>query len=100
MHHASEWFDSWQAECYKTPDALTIDSYQKLYQKCEDWARKKRLDADAHNVNMDISGVDGGKSSEEDFGYFDEKWQVDSLFFYFFFSKTLIFYQVLYLFWF
>ena len=80
MHHASEWFDSWQSECYKTPDALTIDSYQKLYQKCEDWARKKRLGADAHNVNMEISGVDGSKSSEEDDGYFDENgnwWDYD-----------------------
>ena len=68
MHHASEWFDSWQAECYKTPDALTIDPYQKLYQKCEDWAREKRLDADAHNVNIEISGVGGSKSGEEDDG--------------------------------
>ena len=80
MHHASEWFDSWQSECYKTPDALTIDSYQKLYQKCEDWARKKRLDADAHHVNMDISGVDGSNGSQEDDGYYDEEgnwWDYD-----------------------
>ena len=30
------------------------------------------MDADAHNVNMEIPGVDGSKSNEEDEGYFDE----------------------------
>ena len=65
MHHASDWFDSWQHDCYKTPDALTLEAYLKLYRKCEDWARRKRLEADSNNVNQEISQVDG-KGEEED----------------------------------
>ena len=64
MGHASDWFDSWQHDCYKTPDALTQDAYQKLYRKCEDWARRKRLDADSSYVNQEIGGVDGGGEEE------------------------------------
>ena len=54
MGHASDLFDSWQHERYKTPDALNLDAYQKLYRKCEDWARRKRLDADSSNANQEI----------------------------------------------
>ena len=73
MHHANDWFDSWQAECYKTPDSLNMDAYLKLYRKCEDWARKKRLDADAQAVNQEIGGVDrGGEGGGEDEGYYDD----------------------------
>ena len=50
MGHASDWFDSWQNECYKTPDALTLEAHQKFYRKREDWARRKRLDADTNAV--------------------------------------------------
>ena len=56
MHRASDWFDSWQAECYKTPDSLNLEAYQKLCRRCEDWARKKRMDADAHAVNQETGG--------------------------------------------
>ena len=53
MHRANDWFDSWQAECYTTPDSLNMDAYLKLYRKCEDWARKKRLDADTQAGNQE-----------------------------------------------
>ena len=76
MGHASDWFDSWQHDCYKTPDALTYEAYQKLYRKCEDWARRKRLDADSNNVNQEIGGVDDDGENEDPFadveGDFDE----------------------------
>ena len=76
MHHASDRFDSWQHECYKTPDALTLEAYLKLYRKCEDWARRKRLDADSNNVNQEIGGVDGGNEEESQYnnveGDYDE----------------------------
>ena len=72
MHHANDWFDSWQAECYKTPDSLNMEAYLKLYRKCEDWARKKRLDADTRAVNQEIGGVDkGGEEGGEHEGYYD-----------------------------
>ena len=29
MHHASDSFDGWQSECYKTPDSLNLEAYQK-----------------------------------------------------------------------
>ena len=76
MHHASDWFDSWQHDCYQTPDALTHEAYLKLYRKCEDWARRKRLDADSTNANQEISGVDGSSEEEDPYanveGDFDE----------------------------
>ena len=56
LGHASDWFDSWQNECYKTPDALNMGAYQKRYRKCEDWARRKRLDADSNAINQEIGG--------------------------------------------
>ena len=31
MGHASDWFDSWQNECYKTQHALYLEAYHKLY---------------------------------------------------------------------
>ena len=43
MVHAEDWFDEWQQGFYSTPDGLSHESYQKLYAKCEDWARKKKL---------------------------------------------------------
>ena len=50
-----------------------MEAYQKLYWRCEDWARKKRLDADTQAVNQDIGGVDkGGEGQEEDEGYYDD----------------------------
>ena len=70
MGHASDWFDSWQHECYKTPDALNSEAYQKLYRKCEDWAGRKRLDADSTNVHQEIGGVDGGEE-EDPYGNVD-----------------------------
>eukprot|EP00959_Pyramimonas_sp_CCMP1952_P377316 7902967-Pyramimonas_sp.AAC.1 len=36
--HANDWFDEWQQACWRTPGALNVDSFQKLYSKCEDWA--------------------------------------------------------------
>ena len=61
MCHATEWFDAWQAECYRTPDLLSEATYQKLFAKCEDWARKKRLEVDTKdNDAMDVGGVDQG----------------------------------------
>ena len=72
MGHASDWFDSWQNECYKTPDALNLEAYQKLYRKCEDWARRKRLDADSTNVHQEIGGVDGQDEEDNQDGYYDE----------------------------
>ena len=44
MGHASDWFDSWQHDCYKTPDALNLETYHKLYRKCEYWASRRRLE--------------------------------------------------------
>ena len=81
MSHAGDWFGGWQKECSKPPEALDNDSYQKLYTRCEDWARKKRRDADTKNNDAkDIGRV--GSSDEtsnyehgqlEDFndGYYD-----------------------------
>ena len=58
MVHANDWFDEWQQGCYRTPDMLNIDTFQKLYSKCEDWARKKKLDSDTKNKDaMDIGQV-------------------------------------------
>ena len=60
MSHAGDWFEGWHQDTFKTPDSLTQENYQKLYVKCEDWARKKRLDADAQgNAAMEIGGVGG-----------------------------------------
>ena len=60
MTHAGEWFEGWHQDTFKTPDSVTQENYQKLYVKCEDWARKKRLDADTQgNAAMDIGGVEG-----------------------------------------
>ena len=67
-------------ECFKNnaPEMRTIDNFHKLYTKCEDWARKKRLDLDTKDHNsMDIGGVDDNESTEcprdENFddGYYD-----------------------------
>ena len=41
MGHASDWFDSWQNECYKTPGASNQESYQQLNRIREFWARQK-----------------------------------------------------------
>ena len=69
MHRASDWFDSWQTECYETPGALNLEAYQTLYRRCEDWARKKRLDADANAADQEIGGVDaGGEGGGEEEG--------------------------------
>ena len=58
MIHANDWFDEWQQACWRTPDALNIDPFQKLYAKREDWARKKRLDSDTKNKDaMDIGNI-------------------------------------------
>ena len=79
MHHASEWFDAWQSECYRTPDLLSETTYQRLFAKCEDWARKKRLEVDTKdNDAMDVGGVDqgaeeGGWPANEEDGYYDDE---------------------------
>ena len=58
MVHANDWFDEWQQSCYRSPDAPDVDTYQKLYVKCEDWARKKKLDSDTKNKDaMDIGEI-------------------------------------------
>ena len=80
MGHANDWFDSWQNECHKTPDASNAEAYQKLCRKCEDWACKERLDADSNAVNQDIGGVDdGGGGEQDDEAYYDEcgNWRDD-----------------------
>ena len=65
MCHASEWFDAWQVECYKTPDLLTEATYQKLFTECEDWARKERLEVDTKdNDAMGVGGL-GQDNNEE-----------------------------------
>ena len=87
MGHASDWFDSWEHDCYKTPDALNSEAYLKLFRKCEDWARRKRLDADSSNINQGISGVDGNGKEDQyanDDGYYNEYgnwWNSDGDFF-------------------
>ena len=43
MSHAGDWFEERHQDHFKTPESLTQENYQKLYVKCEDWARKKRL---------------------------------------------------------
>eukprot|EP00959_Pyramimonas_sp_CCMP1952_P461238 9481258-Pyramimonas_sp.AAC.3 len=76
MVHANDWFDEWQQGCYRTPDWLNIDTFQKLYSKCEDGARKKKLDSDAKNKDaMDIGQVYGVHSSTswEATGWIDEE---------------------------
>lgn len=60
---------------------LTMDNYIKLYTKCEDCARKKRLDIDTRGHDaMDIGEVNGqeGTNNENTFdwnqnGYVDEE---------------------------
>ena len=84
MSHASDWFNSWENECFKTPDALNMETYLKLYRKCEDWARRKRLDADSHGVNQEIGGVDGGGEEDNLPGWYDEQgnwWKSDGDFY-------------------
>jgi len=83
MGHASDWFDSWQNECYKTPDALNLEAFQKLYRKCEDWARRKRLDADKDIVTQEIGEVDddGGKCDEGEYDEYGNWWDYDGNFY-------------------
>ena len=72
MVHANNWFDEWQQACYKTPDALTDETYAKLFGKCEEWARKKKLESDTKNKDaMDIGNVGG---SEEQY---QQEWESD-----------------------
>ena len=58
MTIARDWFDEWHQDLIKTPDALTQDTYNKLYIKCEEWARRKKLDHDTKNSDaMDVGAV-------------------------------------------
>ena len=67
MTHAGDWFEGWHQENFKTPDSLTMENYQKLYVKCEDWARKKRLESDTQgNAAMEIGGIEGEKDKAWD----------------------------------
>ena len=43
-----------------------MGKYRKLYAKCEDWARKKRLDVDAKNSDAKDIGGASGKDEEND----------------------------------
>ena len=78
--HAGDWFEDWDQDNFKTPDWLSQYNYQKLYVKCEDWARKKRLESDTQgNAAMEIGGFDGenektwtGSSVWEVEGYVDD----------------------------
>ena len=76
MEHARDWFDEWQQSIYATPADLNDDKYAKLYSKCEDWARKKKLDDDTkHNNSMDV-GFSGSNEHEEEWdqlGWVDEE---------------------------
>eukprot|EP00959_Pyramimonas_sp_CCMP1952_P115856 2422229-Pyramimonas_sp.AAC.1 len=66
MVHANDWFDEWQQACWRTPDALDIDSFQKLYSKCEDWARTKKLDSDTENKDaMGIGNINETSQGSE-----------------------------------
>ena len=47
MAYAGDRVDDWQRGRCKTPDAMTEDAYGKLQAKREDWARKRRIFADA-----------------------------------------------------
>merc|ERR1712086_629054 len=77
MTHAGEWFEGWHQDIFKTPDSLTLENYQKLYIKCEDWARKKRLESDTQgNSSMDIGGVDGEKGEKEN-NWTPNVWEVE-----------------------
>ena len=55
---------------WRTPQ-FNLEAYQKLYRKCEDWARRRRLDADSNVINQEIGGVDGegGEEQDEEGGY-------------------------------
>ena len=58
MVRANDCFDEWQQSCYWSPDALNVDTYQRLYVKFEDWARQKKLDSDTKNTDaMDIDEI-------------------------------------------
>ena len=66
MVRADDWFDEWQQGFYSTPDGLSHETYQKLYAKCEDWARKKKLYDDTKNSDaMDLSNVNAGYNSDD-----------------------------------
>ena len=59
------------------PGGPNVDAYQKLFIKREDWARKKRLDADAKNADsMDIGEVNDDEGHYKyggDKGYYDQE---------------------------
>eukprot|EP00959_Pyramimonas_sp_CCMP1952_P384711 8062727-Pyramimonas_sp.AAC.1 len=56
---------------------LAIDSFQKLYSKCEDWARKKKLDSYTKKKDaMDIGNINemsqGSDNVWDQTGWVDE----------------------------
>ena len=77
MIHAEDWFDEWQQGFYSTPDGLTPETYQKLYAKCEDWARKKKLYDDTKNSDaMDLSNVNGTEGGNDQSNAAWNSWNV------------------------
>ena len=60
MHHAGDWFDGWKDEIFKgsAPEYMTYDNRAKLYARCEEWAKKKRLDGEKDAVAMDIGELE------------------------------------------
>ena len=62
MTHAGDWVEEKHRDYIETPDMITLENYHKLHVTFEDWARKKRLGADAQdNAAMEIGKVDGAQ---------------------------------------